>query len=215
MKRGLWPFIAFLCLGWASSDGNGVIPPPTVTSNTDHTFVLSAALTRWAEAQGLSNGNYHGYVVANVPRRIGVYTASMMRTVESDSGQGSPMGLYPSVAYLAKTGPLLHDGGRRDNEQLLHPKILTRALFRDKAPGHPTGGRINDLPELNRHGFWGFPVTGSEDCTITVPYMSGYDGNMLVIAPTGSIGIRLSDNQNNTVDGIVTILQTHAPLACP
>ncbi len=192
-------------------------PGEVVRYNTTHTFVLSAALKRWAEAQGIAGGDYHSHVLERVLRRIGVVHAPMMRTVESDGSQGSPylgVGLYPTVDDLAKLGAFLHGGGKLGEEQLLHPDILTQALFRDSEPGHPTGGTINGLPELYRHGFWSFPVAG-DGCTVQVPYMSGYGGNMVVIAPTGLVGIRFSDSQNYTIDGMVTILQTLAPFACP
>ncbi|CAM2005629.1 hypothetical protein [Acanthopleuribacter pedis] len=198
--------------------GNYPWGPGEVTRyNTTHTFVLSAALQRWAAANGIPNGDYHGYIAEHLLARIGVVNAPMMRTVETNGEQGSPIlgvGLYPTVHDLAKITEFMQHGGTLDGEPLLHPQTLAEALFLQPDTAYATGNRINGLPELYRHGFWSFPTAG-DTCTVQVPYMSGYGGNMVVVAPNGYTGIRFSDSLNYTIEGMVNTLQALEPFPCP
>ncbi|MBO1321748.1 hypothetical protein [Acanthopleuribacter pedis] len=45
------------------------------------------------------------------------------------------------------------------------------------------------LPQRYRHGFWSAPMQRSNGCTVQSTFMSGYGGNMVVMAANGIEGM--------------------------
>lgn len=159
-------------------------------------FSLGVAMDNFLKFMEGEDADIWDMIAEEVFEPIGIYHAPMNRTFEEDDAKGQPImawGWHATLDDMAKLAKLLHERGEHDGEQILHRK-RTEALFSDE--GTLTQGPANALkygdPRYKR-GFHYAPFRASDDAeTIFLPFMKGYVGNNVVLAPNGMTAIRMA-----------------------
>ncbi len=186
-----------------------------VRYNSTHTFVLSAAMDAYLKSKEGGDARIWDMVTQEVLAPIGIRNVPIMHTREEGGRSGVPyfaMGLYPRPEDLAKVCMFLQNGGKWEGAQLIDPEAVKAALFRDGGRRLPTGTRNdNGDPHLYQLSFWSEPIQAGTDCFHQVPYMMGYGGNMVVLAPNGISGFRFSDTHNYDVLGMIRDMERIRP----
>lgn len=173
-------------------------PGEVARYNSSSLFVLSAAMESYLKRMEGPQADIWEMASAEVYRPIGILYAPLMRTTEPDGSLGLPIlayGLYPTAEDIARIAMLLQDGGRYQGQQLLHAGKLAEALRQTGERGFPTGDRTRYGDTTYLMSFWAdaYRVGGKY---FLIPYMSGYGGNRLVLAPNGVSSFRFTDSMN-------------------
>lgn len=126
-----------------------------------------------------------------------------MRTAD-DNWRRQPeggYGLWWIQDDIAKIATLLHNGGKLDGEQLLHPDLLRAAMQQDP---HDQGVGIDRRRKYN-NAFWAqsYGPADGFDCEFWVPQMLGVSGKVVALMPNGSTYYCFSDDQQFTWDAAV------------
>lgn len=141
-------------------------------------------------------------------------------TVRSDnSAAGAPSGYYGlffNIDDVAKIGQFVGAGtGVINGVQVLDPSRLQEALFRSSNPGLPvpdTGNPKYKNTWVYLHNFWGKKVTNAEfptiSCAFTIPFMSGYGGNTIMLLPNGATYYVFSDAYEFPIDQAISQVNT-------
>jgi len=147
-----------------------------------------------------------------------VQHAPIMRTIEPEGRKGLPIfgyGLYPTVDEVAKITTLLQNGGEHEGQQLLHPGKLAEALYRADSMGFPAG-QPNELGQYRYNSsYWGMPYQDQSGDVIYVPYMMGFGGNLVALAPNGLTAFRFADAHNYDVPSLVRTAAELEPFPDP
>lgn len=157
-------------------------------------FALGVAMDNFLKFMEGADADIWRMIADEVFRPIGIHHAPMGRTFEEDSAQGQPImawGWCPTLDDMAKLARLLHDRGEHEGEQILY-RERTEALFSventlDQGPANA----IRDGNPRYKMGFHYAPFT-SDEASFWMPFMSGYVGNRVVLAPNGMTAIRIS-----------------------
>jgi hypothetical protein len=113
---------------------------------------------------------------------------------------------------IAKIATLLHNGGKLNDEQLLHPDLLLAAVQQDP---NDRGVDIDRRRKYN-NAFWAqcYDQADGFDCEFWVPQMLGVSGNVVALMPNGSTYYYFGDNQQFTWDAAIRESDKIAP-HCP
>ncbi len=190
-------------------------PGEVARYDTMHTFILSAAMDAYLKTKQGPDADIWQMVQDEVLAPIGAFHVPIMRTVESDGGRGLPImgyGLYLRIDDVAKVARLLHDGGRYDGRQLLHPGKLAEALYQTDLRGLPTGGDGQD--HEYQLSFWMKPFNDHQGCKTWLPKMVGYGGNIVMILPNRVTAFRFADNHQYSARDLALAAHEIRPL-CP
>lgn len=168
--------------------------------NSALTFILAAALDKYYKSVAGEDAHLWQMIVDDVYRPIGIQHVPMLETNEQDEQRGIAEllhGLYLNVDDIAKLSALIQNDGVHNGVQLLHRNKLREALFKTDQQGLRSWWSDNEFG-LSRylHGFWSFPFGDQMNCSIQIPYMSGYGGNLLVIMPNGTAAFRFTDAES-------------------
>jgi hypothetical protein len=182
--------------------------------NSINTFLLSAAMDAFLKEKEGPKADIWDMVIEEVYKPIGIQHAPIMRTIEPDGSKGLPIfgyGLYPTIDELAKITTLLQNGGRYEDQQLLHPGKLAEALYQGDAAGLPTGQGSPIGEQRYNASYWGVPYQnpGGE---VVVPYMMGFGGNLVALVPNGLTAFRFADAHNYDVYSMVQAATAVAPV---
>lgn len=192
--------------------------------DTTHTFVLGAAMDAFYKSREGPDADLWSMVRKEVLEPIGVFHAPVMRTVSlvepdaTDSGRELPIfgfGLYPTVEDAAKIATLLQNEGRHDGEMLLHSLRTREALYRTTNKGLPTGGENRYGPKRYHQSFWSEKYEPWNGCSVQIPYMAGFGGNLVVLMPNGISAIRFADGHNYEIEPMVLAAERIAPFCAP
>lgn len=181
--------------------------------NSTHTFVLAAAMDALIKSEFGDDANLMSYLNEYVYQPIGIQHVPMMLTYELNPDDGVPwgaVGLYPTADDIAKIAILLQNEGRYGDDQILHPEVIRRALFRSESMGLRSYWSDNaDGNSRYQLSFWTYPIQG-DSCFQQVPYMSGYGGNVVALLPNGLTAFRFADAQiyspRNLIEASLQIL---------
>jgi hypothetical protein len=132
-----------------------------------------------------------------------------------NSATGAPSGYYGlffNIDDVAKIGQFVGAGnGQINGVQVLDPARLQEALYRTANPGLPvpdTGNPQFKNTWVYLHNFWGKKVTAAEfpsiTCAFTIPFMSGYGGNTIMMLPNGATYYVFSDAYEFPIDAAIT-----------
>lgn len=165
--------------------------------HTSDTFIAGRAMNNYLIAQG------GGTDIFNTLRDE-VYTpakmsAGFMTTLRTDnSATGVPFsgyGLFWTTNDLAKMAKLLNnDHGMVNGVQILQPSMLDDTMQKNAADhGIATTGATTF--QYN-NGFWAAPPSQFTQytCPVYIPFMSGYGGITVAMAPNGATYYYISDN---------------------
>ena len=174
-------------------------PGEVARYNSATLFVLSAAMDSYLKSMEGSQADLWQMVTEEVYNPIGILYAPVLRTTEPDGSLGLPVlayGLYPTVEELARTAMLLQNGGKYQGQQILHTGKLAEALRLTGDRGLPTGDRTRYGDTTYLMSFWADAYKNGEGKYFLIPYMTGYGGNRLVLAPNGVSSFRFTDSMN-------------------
>lgn len=172
-------------------------PGRTWVYHTSDTYILGTALQAyWRARHGQDADFYRDLLVEPVFQRLGLgpEVAVTRRTRDEAAQPFSGWGLTlrrDDVAKLARF--LAVDGGRVDGEPLLDPAQVDAALHRSRNDrGLPAGSR--DFRYNN--GVWAWDAGPYLGCRgrAWIPFMSGFGGISVAMAPNGVVYYYVSDN---------------------
>jgi hypothetical protein len=182
--------------------------------NSLTTFILSVAMDSYLKSVAGPDADIWDMVVEEVYAPLGIAHAPILRTRELDGSGGVPIfgyGLYPTVEDVAKVATLLQNGGQHDGQQLLHAGTLARALYQTDEVGFATA-EFNDAGEGRYNlAFWSMPYRTSAGEVVLVPYMSGFGGNRIILAPNGITAFRFADAHIYGFESLVGVMDSIEP----
>jgi len=159
-------------------------------------FALGVAMDNFLKSVEGQDENIWHMIANEVFEPIDIHHAPMNMTFENDGGVGQPImawGWYPTLGDLAKVAELLHARGEVDGKQVLH-RGKTEELFSaqnafDQGPSNST--KYGNL--RYKMGYHYAPFRTSDGANVEwLPFMSGWIGNRVALAPNGMTGIRIS-----------------------
>ncbi|MBB4661381.1 hypothetical protein [Conexibacter arvalis] len=150
------------------------------------------------------------------PLKLAPETWESERTDNSPTGAAwGGYGLVWTTDAIAKVAKLHNnDGGRIAGAQVLSPTALAASMQRDPADrGLTTSG---PTPFKYNNGFWALQFTPAAypqyRCSFYVPFMSGYGGITVAMAPNGATYYYFSDNNEFAWAGAVNETAKIAPM---
>ncbi|HLS19528.1 MAG TPA: hypothetical protein VK090_06940 [Paracoccaceae bacterium] len=159
-------------------------------------FALGVAMDNFLKFMEGEDADIWDMIAEEVFEPIGIHHAPMNRTFEEGDAKGQPImawGWFATLDDMAKLARLLHDRGEHEGKQILH-RERTESLF--SVDGTLTQGPVNALKYGDpryKMGFHYVPFRAAEDAeTIWLPFMKGYVGNNVVLAPNGMTAIRMA-----------------------
>ena len=177
--------------------------------NSALTFVLAAAMDSYYKTVAGDQAHLWQMIVEQVFNPIGIQHVPMLETNEANNQRGIAElfhGLYPNVDDMAKLSMLLQNDGIHNGEQVLHFEKLREALFKTDKIGLHSWWADNEFGESRYlHGFWTSPFTANSSCSLQVPYMSGYGGNIFTIFPNGTSAFRFADAERYSPYDMVSV----------
>ena len=102
-------------------------------------------------------------------------------------------------------GRLLHNEGELRGKQVLNEFRVKEALYRTFRAGYDAGSAYG-LPQEYLHSMW-INNIGLSIGVVTVPSMTGYGGNRVVVLPSGVITIRFSDSNHYDISTMVAVAE--------
>jgi len=196
---------------------NKAEPGSTWVYRTSDTFIVTRAMQNYLQSQTSSDDDIFTYVVDQVYQPLGLSPSAFtsMRTSD-DNWHGQAEGGYglwfipDDIAKL--TTFLLLQGGKINDEQILHPEMLAATLQQDPAD---RGIRIGPDNSYN-NAFWArrFGSGQGFSCDFWVVDWQGISGNVVVLMPNGIIYYYFSDSQDFVFDPAV-IAADHIHPFCP
>ena len=131
---------------------------------------------------------------------LNIFDMPMRTSIERDSRDELPLygyAMLPTLDELSRIATLLQNGGVHDGVQLLSPTKLSEAVGRNFHVGLPTGWRYDDGQIVTYHmSLWQTRFSSRSGCVVSVPHMSGYGGNYVVMMPNGVTAFRLADGRD-------------------
>lgn len=186
--------------------------------NSALTFVLAAALDNYYQTVAGEGTDVWDMVVEEVYKPIGIQHVPMLRTIERNGRPGIAElfhGLYPNIDDLAKLSQLIQAGGEFNGVQLLHRQSLEEALFKTQRLGLRSYWEDNQFGSSRYlHGFWTSPFASGSDCSVQVPYMSGFGGNIFAIGNNGLSMFRFADANSYSPANMILMAHNERSL-CP
>ena len=168
--------------------------------HSSDTFILSRAMNNYLQSQEGSGADIYTMMKNEVYDPIKLSAGvSTLRTDNSTSGAPfGGYGLFWTQDDIAKIAKFLNvDNGYANGTQILQISMLDDAMQDDPTDrGLDTTG--TPVFKYN-NGFWAKNMTPSEfpqySCSFYVPFMSGYGGITVAMAPNGATYYYFSDNE--------------------
>jgi len=199
-----------------------VAPGTTWVYQSVATFIQTQAMQSYLKQQQGSGADLFGMMVTDVytPLQLSGGFMSSVRTDNSATGQPNGYyGLFYNVDDIAKIGRFVDAGtGVINGTQIIDPARLQDALYKTSNTGLPvpdTGNPTYKNTWVYNHNFWGKKVTSAEfptiSCQFTIPFMSGFGGNTIMMLPNGAVYYVISDAYEFPIDTPITQINKLAP----
>lgn len=181
--------------------------PGTVYNYRDQdAYLLGVAEESLLRAKAGARASLVSMLQNEVYAPIGIQYLPNNRTVDP-KGPGHTMGAYgyyPTLDDLAKLGTLISNHGASHGKQILSAGLVGALLG---SPTPPAGsilqspllpsGKPNEVgPLYYLSDFHMQPVAGAAGCTVYVPVMDGWGGDLAAPLPNGTVGIRIANELN-------------------
>ncbi|MCL4529978.1 MAG: hypothetical protein M1282_11255 [Chloroflexi bacterium] len=164
--------------------------------HTSDIFILGRAENNYLESQG--GGDIWSMLVNEVYAPAHMSTGFMTTLRTDDSVTGVPFsgyGLFWSQDDVAKMAKLLNnDHGVVNGTQVLQPNMLDDSMQRNP---NDRGVDTSGTPTFKYNNtFWAAPPSQftQYSCPVYIPFMSGYGGITVAMAPNGATYYYFSDN---------------------
>jgi len=158
-------------------------------------FALGVAMENFLKSMEGDDANLWDMIAKEVFEPIGIHNAPIGMTFEEGSDKGQPMmawGWYPTLDDMAKVAGLLQDRGQHEGTQLLHRGKTDELFSIESTLDQGPDNALKYGDPRYKMGFHYAPFRASEDAeTVWVPFMKGYVGNNVVLAPNGMTAIRI------------------------
>ena len=183
-------------------------PPGQVARYRDQDmFMLGVAMDGFLKRKEGPGADLWSMLEREVFGPIGIHDAPINRTIEPGGKPGQPLmafGYYATIGDLVKIARLYQAGGAHGGVQLLYrPRI--EALQAGTAPrGLPTGETLHFGETNYFNAFWEARFDSPEGCTLFIPRMLGWGGNMVALMPGGLTGIRLAHADSDDAASVDT-----------
>ncbi len=202
-----------------------IAPGTTWVYQSVATFIQTQAMQAYLKQQQGSNADLFKMMVSDVytPLNLSGGFMSSVRTDNSATGQPNGYyGLFYNPDDLAKIGQFIGAGaGTINGSQVVDSARLKDALFKTANQGLPVPDPGNSTYKntwVYNHNFWGKKVTVAEfptvSCQFTIPFMSGFGGNTIMLLPNGAVYYVISDAYEFPIDSAITQINTLVPY-CP
>ena len=176
---------------------NKAAPETLWVYHTSDFFIAGRAMNNYLVARGGGSDIFD--ILQDevyIPARM---SAGFMTTLRTDNDRtGVPFsgyGLFWTQDDLAKMARLLNnDHGMIGGVQILQPGMLDDTMQKNPADrGMTTSGAV---PYKYNNGFWAAPPDQfpQYNCSVYIPFMSGYGGITVAMAPNGATYYYISDN---------------------
>ena len=187
--------------------------------HSSDTFIVTRAMNNYLQSQEGSGADIFNMMKNEVYAPINL--SAGLSTIRTDNASfGSPFGgygLFWTRDDIAKVAKLLNnDNGFANGTQILQPDMLADSMQDDATDRglDTTGGTGFKY----NNGFWAEDFTPAQfpqySCTFWVPFMSGYGGITVVMAPNGATYYYFSDNEEFSWYDAVHEMNKLAPM-CP
>ena len=176
---------------------NKATPGSLWVYHTSDTFIAGRAMNNYLVAQGGGTDIFNLLRdEVYIPAKMSAGFMTTLRTDNSPSGVPfSGYGLFWTQDDLAKMAKLLNnDHGMASGRQVLQPGMLDDTMQKNAADRGVTTTGI--MPFLYNNGFWAAPPAEFPQftCPTYIPFMSGYGGITVAMAPNGATYYTISDN---------------------
>lgn len=198
---------------------NKTMPGTYWVYHTSDTFIVTRAMNNYLESQEGSSADIYDMMKNEVYNPIKL--SAGVSTVSTDnSAAGAPFGGYglfwtrDDIAKIAKF--LNNDNGYANGSQILNINMLADAMQDD-----PTDRGVDTTGGTGfkyNNGFWAEDFTPAQfpqyTCTFWVPFMSGYGGITVAMAPNGATYYYFSDNEEFSWYNAIHEMNKLSPM-CP
>lgn len=158
-------------------------------------FVLGVAMYQYLKRKEGPHAEIWSMLEKEVYEPIGIAYAPTTRTIESDDRRGQPLmafGYFPTLGDMVKIARLYQDGGAAKGAQILYRPAI-EALSAGEAPrGLPTGVQRKFGETRYFQAFWQTAFQGLGHCTLYVPAMEGWGGDLVVLMPHHLSAVRIA-----------------------
>jgi len=164
-------------------------------------YIAGAAMDAWLKRQQGSEARIWNVVRDEVYEPAGVYNAIKFHTVEADLHCAVPLsdaGLLLTTDNIAALGRLIHNHGKINQEQVLHPEMLDEVFNPRICKGLPTGTFTADGEVYYHAGTWHLPYMSNNKEMYWIPVMRGYGGQFIYILPNGVTAFRFGFDSCDT-----------------
>ncbi len=194
------------------------VQPGTVWIYHSHdTFLLARAMNNYLVAQG-GGSDIFNMVRDEVYTPINLSAGAKTTLRTDNSASGAPFGgygLFWTQDDLAKVAKLINnDSGAVNGTQILDSSILANGMQKNSADR----GFDTSINYMYNNSFWAYNYTTADNaaytCSPWVPFMSGYGGITVAMAPNGATYYITSDNEEFTWKNQVTETNKLSPM-CP
>ncbi|MEP7133390.1 MAG: hypothetical protein ABI904_00515 [Chloroflexota bacterium] len=188
--------------------------------HSSDTFILARAMNNYLQAQAGSTADIFNLVRDEVYAPIKL-SAGTMTTIRTDNATtGKPFGgygLFWTQDDIAKVAMLLNNqNGMAGGSQILQPSMLNDSMQKNTSDRglNTTGTTVFKY----NNGFWAKNMTPTEfpqyTCSFWVPFMSGYGGITVAMAPNGVTYYYFSDNEEYSWYNAINETNKLSPM-CP
>lgn len=197
---------------------NKKLPGQLWVYHSSDTFILARAMNNYYVAQG--GGDIFDMVRDQVYSPLNLSAGALTTLRTDNSPTGVPFGgygLFWTQDDIAKVALLLNNqNGVINGSQVLNPDMLADSMQDDASDrGMNTTGTT--VFKYN-NGFWAKEMTPSEfpqyTCSFWVPFMSGYGGITVAMAPNGATYYYFSDNEEYSWYNAINETNKLSPM-CP
>jgi hypothetical protein len=197
---------------------NTKLPGQLWVYHSSDTFILARAMNNYYVAQG--GGDIFNMVRDQVyePLKLSAGTLTTVRTDNSPTGVPfGGYGLFWTQDDIAKVAMLLNNqNGVINGSQALNSDMLADSMQDDPSD---RGMNTTGTPVFKyNNGFWAKEMTPSEfpqyTCSFWVPFMSGYGGITVAMAPNGATYYYFSDNEEYSWYNAINETNKLSPI-CP
>jgi hypothetical protein len=179
---------------------NKKVPGQLWVYHSSDTFILARAMNNYLQTREGSSADIFNLVRDEVytPLKLSAGTMTSERT--DNAATGKPFGgygLFWTQDDIAKVAVLLNNqNGMINGTQILNASMLDDAWQRNP---NDRGVDTTGTPVFKyNNGFWAKNMTPSEfpqyTCSFWIPFMSGYGGITVAMAPNGATYYYFSDN---------------------
>ena len=167
-------------------------------------YIAGAAMDAWYKQRFGADKQLWPLVRDEVYAPCRIHHAVKFQTIEEAPARVVPLtdaGLLLTMDNIARLGRLIHDGGKANGEQLLHPGLLDEVFDPRTEKGLLTGKETSGGVSRYYTGTWHVPYRSNAGEDFWLPTMVGYGGQIIQIMPNGITSFRFGHDPEDSDEG--------------